>query len=560
MRYSDIHFQNSEQNMNQKTLRGPRPLITSTYMKPLEIYMHSSLNKYQQKSKYYTYPIPSSLEERFSKTQVTVDNLPSPAKSSSTKAIDEDVSSSPVQNTFPNRKKRLPHRPAPAPKESISMEKPVICYYSSDEEEEEEEEKEGKKVLQDLNVSRRMNTFNSKTPDVKVKDEEKKKSSNPLTRSSSQKPLPNYNSYHNEPANSSKNNTSSAPPPPIPVISAPGYSDDEDEKVKNNNNNSMPTIPTICAPGGLSDDEDEKQDQRKSKTKSLFGSLYFGIRCAGCDEPLSGQAITTFGKHWHPHCFKCQSCHQNLEHIAFYEKEGMPYCALDYHELFSPRCDYCKTPIEEHSISALGKTYHPGHFFCRECGKPFDEETTFLEHDGHAYCEKDYYKQFGKACKGCEEIITGDFLVALGGEWHKECFVCADCGGTFSSSTFLIRGGKPYCEEHYDKQRTHHKKKNSLLLKETPLTNLPQLDLLPPILGEDNKKETIEKICHHCEKPIEGRSHSAFGFDYHPLHFQCSQCNKLLSVRVKGLYQSTENNELICNPCIRKNRILYNLS
>jgi hypothetical protein len=72
----------------------------------------------------------------------------------------------------------------------------------------------------------------------------------------------------------------------------------------------------------------------------------------------------------------------------------------------------------------LGKYYHVGHFFCRECGKPFDEDSTFMEHDGHPYCEKDYLAKFAHKCKGCKEDITSSFLEALGGKWHTSCFVC----------------------------------------------------------------------------------------------------------------------------------------
>ncbi|KAI9470885.1 MAG: hypothetical protein EXX96DRAFT_586086 [Benjaminiella poitrasii] len=559
MMHSDVYFYDNGQNINHRTLRGPRPQISSSpYMtsytprqprKPLEVYVSS--RSYQEPRTYTYPPRKPTMERKPSKTEILFDHktLPTPAKSASTKTIEEVFSSSHQRSsTLPLHKKQLP--PRPVPKDTASR-KPILQCYSSDEEDELDDED----ILRELTLSRRVSVHDitiSDDDEEEEGDEDEDISSDPPPASSiTQKPLPTH-TCHTIPSTGPTDATKTDLPC-IPVISAPDYSD-ESEKA---NDDMMPPIPTICAPGGFSDDEEESAAKpQKSKLNQLFDSFYFGIRCAGCDEPLSGQAITTSGKHWHTYCFKCQTCHQNLEHIAFYEKDSLPYCALDYHELFSPRCDYCKTPIEEHSISALGKTYHPGHFFCRECGKPFDEEANFLEHDGHAYCEKDYYKQFGKSCKGCEEIITGDFLVALGGEWHKECFVCADCGGTFSSSTFLIRGGKPYCEEHYDKQHTQSKKKNGLL-KETPLTALRPLELLPSILDlNDNKQKEIKKVCHHCQKPIEGRCHSAFGFDYHPLHFQCSQCNKLLSVRVKGLYQNTESNELICNPCVRKNRSL----
>ncbi|KAI9281093.1 hypothetical protein BY458DRAFT_499563 [Sporodiniella umbellata] len=292
-----------------------------------------------------------------------------------------------------------------------------------------------------------------------------------------------------------------------------------------------PSIPQLCFPG-MSDEEEEEEEERVSvepkREESVYDTLFFTVRCGGCHQPLSGQAITTSGNQWHTRCFKCQSCRQPLEHIAFYERDGLPYCALDFHEQFSPRCDYCKTPIEEHSISALGKTYHPGHFFCRECGKPFDEHAHFLEHEGHAYCEKDYQYRFGKRCMGCEETITGEFLLALGGEWHKACFVCADCGKAFRS-TFLTFEGKPYCDQHYP----------SLPVKKKYVPSLPS----PP-------QDTSH--CHRCQEPILGRSSSAFGKNYHPLHFQCSQCLKIMSPRITGLFQETDLGEIICKGCVRQ--------
>ena len=52
-------------------------------------------------------------------------------------------------------------------------------------------------------------------------------------------------------------------------------------------------------------------------------------------------------------------------------EEGMAmrfYCHLDFHELFSPRCGSCRTPIEGEVVVACGKEWHVGHFFCAECG------------------------------------------------------------------------------------------------------------------------------------------------------------------------------------------------
>ncbi|CAG8738223.1 21368_t:CDS:2 [Dentiscutata erythropus] len=67
---------------------------------------------------------------------------------------------------------------------------------------------------------------------------------------------------------------------------------------------------------------------------------------------------------------------------------GYPYCYLDYHELFSPKCRHCGNTIEGFFITALGKSWHQEHFFCHECGNPF-ESGGFMVNDGFPYCEKD---------------------------------------------------------------------------------------------------------------------------------------------------------------------------
>lgn len=593
---SGVYYDYYNQGQGNGTSRGPRipqeqipqnqKAPIPTYIprqprKPIEVRIPPPKNILQQQlpqKDNYVYPPPKPLlERRLSKTELELDDTASPAFSLPTTTHRETNSES-ILPSASMRKKVLP-RPKVEPERPVNKkpifrtpvhkmrsykapvdEKPIyqppIDYYSSADEDE-DDQFDDEVILRDLNLSRRMSVHditisddedNQTEEDEEEEDEEEEDqdiqtqlTTANATRTKNDLPpiprisAPEYSSSDEEQTTSNRQGDL----PPIPAISAPGYSDNKVDV--NHNKDTIPPIPTICVPGGFSDDEEEAKSKSTKKHSALYDSLYFGIRCGGCDEPLSGEAITTSGKNWHPYCFECQACQQNLEHIAFYEKNGLPYCALDYHELFSPRCDYCKTPIEEHSITALGKTYHAGHFFCRECGKPFDEETNFLEHEGHAYCEKDFYKQFGKTCKGCEETITDDFLVALGGEWHKECFVCADCGGAFTSSTFLIRGGKPYCEDHYQKQTLNTKlKKKPSLPKPKVVANLPSLDSLTrmkPLPSPNQGDNSIEeKTCHTCRKAIHGRCSSAFGYDYHPLHFQCSQCEKLLSVRLTGTY------------------------
>ncbi|RUS21269.1 hypothetical protein BC937DRAFT_93148 [Endogone sp. FLAS-F59071] len=243
------------------------------------------------------------------------------------------------------------------------------------------------------------------------------------------------------------------------------------------------------------------------------------VRCAGCEEPISGQIMTALGKHWHPDHFVCKHCGTELEHVEFQEKDGNPYCHLDYHELFSPRCEYCKTPIEDECIMALGKTYHRLHFFCRECGNPF--EGGFMVHDGHPYCEKDYIAKFGKKCKACGLHIRGEFVSAMGGDWHKHCFVCEL---PFDTTSFYIRDNKPYCETH--------------LRSANPVPPLP-------------KPQLAVHVCDVCQSPIAGRAVLALGRKFHPEHFTCTGCDRELSPNVPGMWRVNEEGDRpICLACL----------
>lgn len=185
-------------------------------------------------------------------------------------------------------------------------------------------------------------------------------------------------------------------------------------------------------------------------------------QCAACALPIEGRIVSAASQRFHPHCFTCHHCAEPLECVAFYpepdsartarveriearlacnthalpdEKEGETaaddgdsslrfYCHLDYHELYSPRCRSCKTPIESEVVLACGGSWHVGHFFCAECGDPFDAKTPFVEKNGYAWCVGCHAGKFSGKCKGCRKPVVEGGLSALGAEWHAECFCC----------------------------------------------------------------------------------------------------------------------------------------
>jgi hypothetical protein len=121
------------------------------------------------------------------------------------------------------------------------------------------------------------------------------------------------------------------------------------------------------------------------------------------------------------------------------------YCHLDWHELFAPRCKHCKTPILGEHVVAVGAHWHHGHFFCAECGDPFDRGATHIEKDGYAWCVSCQAKRTERRapkCRKCRGPVVGQYVRALGGEWHDECFRCAACGGGFDDGQIFPTEGK----------------------------------------------------------------------------------------------------------------------
>lgn len=99
--------------------------------------------------------------------------------------------------------------------------------------------------------------------------------------------------------------------------------------------------------------------------------------CHACERWIYSHSVRALAHTWHTRCFVCTRCETPLEHVSFYEHNGRPYCALDFHELFARRCFHCQTPIVDERFVTIDdprlgqRSYHELHFFCAGCGDPF---------------------------------------------------------------------------------------------------------------------------------------------------------------------------------------------
>ena len=205
-------------------------------------------------------------------------------------------------------------------------------------------------------------------------------------------------------------------------------------------------------------------------------------RCHECGDFIEGRFVSLAGssERFHPQCFSCYACGTSLEALEISPEpdnfravrldriarraagEALPdqpgqtmaedgderlrfYCHLDWHELFAPRCKHCKTPIMGEHVVALGSHWHFGHFFCAECGDPFEKGMTHIEKDGYAWCVSCQTKRTERRapkCRGCKKAVVGQYIRALGGEWHDECFRCATCSGGFDDGQIFPMEGR----------------------------------------------------------------------------------------------------------------------
>lgn len=280
--------------------------------------------------------------------------------------------------------------------------------------------------------------------------------------------------------------------PSIPSIVLPGDDDDDRDDRRGGGSRQLPNLPTIVTPDD--DTNGSNGNKRPLPTRPLpnpratnnargdrprsHWSPAPGVTgrratatCHECGFPIEGRFVALAGasERFHPQCFRCYTCGTALEALEISpepdnfrserldrirrraagelleEEPGRTmaedgderlrfYCHLDWHEQFAPRCKHCKTPILGEHVVALGAHWHYGHFFCAECGDPFGRGDTHIEKDGYAWCVNCQTKRTERRapkCRGCRTAVIGQYVRALGGEWHDECFRCATCGGGF---------------------------------------------------------------------------------------------------------------------------------
>ncbi|XP_071782006.1 filamin-binding LIM protein 1 [Centroberyx gerrardi] len=148
---------------------------------------------------------------------------------------------------------------------------------------------------------------------------------------------------------------------------------------------------------------------------------------------LNQPAIEALNRTYHDSCFQCRYCHTPLAGKQYYNKAGIPLCE-DCHQASLELCWACGEVIKDKMIRALERAYHPTCFTCTTCNQQIGKERFAQGEVGEVYCLQDYYRKYAPQCSVCKQLIipkedgTDIYTVeCVGRSFHEDCYRCEIC-------------------------------------------------------------------------------------------------------------------------------------
>ncbi|EMC96355.1 hypothetical protein BAUCODRAFT_33682 [Baudoinia panamericana UAMH 10762] len=90
-------------------------------------------------------------------------------------------------------------------------------------------------------------------------------------------------------------------------------------------------------------------------------------------------------------------------------------------------CRKCNEVLSGQFVRALGATFHLECFTCQDCGKIVATKFFPVPGDGsqqHPLCERDYFRRLDLLCYSCGESLRGSYVTALDRKYHTDHFGC----------------------------------------------------------------------------------------------------------------------------------------
>ncbi|QPH00225.1 hypothetical protein C2857_003587 [Epichloe festucae Fl1] len=100
-------------------------------------------------------------------------------------------------------------------------------------------------------------------------------------------------------------------------------------------------------------------------------------------------------------------------------------------------CKKCGEPLTGQFVRALDGTFHLDCFKCRDCGEIVASKffPADDENGGGPYplCETDYFRRLGLLCYQCGCALRGSYITALDRKYHVDHFTCSLCPTVFGA-------------------------------------------------------------------------------------------------------------------------------
>jgi DNA-directed RNA polymerase subunit RPC12/RpoP len=115
--------------------------------------------------------------------------------------------------------------------------------------------------------------------------------------------------------------------------------------------------------------------------------------CKGCGQSIWGGYVTALGAAWHPEHFVCAACSRPFADMQFTILEGAPYHVECLEQQIAPRCAVCSRPITD---------------------------TQYTVHNGASYHTACYDQQIAPRCAYCGKILHDHLVDQWGTHFCKE--------------------------------------------------------------------------------------------------------------------------------------------
>ncbi|CAK7263151.1 Rho-type GTPase activating protein Rga1 [Sporothrix epigloea] len=101
------------------------------------------------------------------------------------------------------------------------------------------------------------------------------------------------------------------------------------------------------------------------------------------------------------------------------------------------KCDKCGEQLTGQFVRALDGAFHLDCFKCKDCSQ-IVASKFFPADDGNGgpqypLCETDYFRRLGLLCYDCGGALRGSYITALGRKYHVEHFTCSLCPTVFGA-------------------------------------------------------------------------------------------------------------------------------